>query len=268
MSVVKVLEELVKDVQTITSRQPEDMFNQYRYWSLNVIERFSTIISPYDLADLVQTHGHWQLQEQESRSPLPFGTADRVRVELEALRKAFEAGRVYYEQLNAFWGNALVTHVIALDTNAYLHRQQPFYEEDWLKALRTVLALTAVEQVHIFIPMQVIRELDRQKRTGKNSFVDDTKNELVSTRARTTIREITALFRDNLNTRQTLAANVTVELVLDDLAHKRLDDPDSEIIDRLVAVQNVIGRPIYFLSEDAFPLLLAQSAGLKVLSPP
>jgi hypothetical protein len=61
---------------------------------------------------------------------------------------------------------------------------------------------------------------------------------------------------------------VRVELVLDNLDHHRLDDPDSEIVDRLLAVQGVINKPIHFLSEDAFPRFLAQSAGLQVLPVP
>ena len=266
VSVIRALEELVKDVGTITSRQPEEMFNGYRSWSLNVIERYSTIISPSDMADLVQTRAYWQLQEQESRSPLPFGTADRVRVELEALRKAFDAGRVYFVDLNRFWGYKPVTHVLGLDTNAYLHREKPFDQEDWVELLKGIFGDGNVLEVHIFVPVQVIRELDRQKRTGRSSFVDDTKKETVSTRARTTIRTITQMFKDSTNIMAELVPErVRVELVFDDLDHHRLDDPDSEIIDRLVAVQNVIGRPIHFVSEDAFPQLLAQSAGLKVL---
>ena len=67
-------------------------------------------------------------------------------------------------------------------------------------------------------------------------------------RARATIRKITELFADDTNARVELTPNVQVELILDPLDHQRLDDPDSEIIDRLTAAKGYINHRIDFLS--------------------
>ena len=268
ITVIRALEEMLSDINRALTLQAEQQLMNYKAWSIEVVERMSMVITPSAIEDLIQTRRYWLLQEQEVRSPLPHGVVDIVRAELTSLQKVLTEERGYFLALNKFWGYRPISYVIALDTNAFLHRATPFHQEDWIAYLKAIFGEHMVNEVHMFIPMQIIRELDRQKRTQKNITVGDT-SEPLRTRARTTIRTITELFASSPNMMAELVPDrVRIELVLDNLDHHRLDDPDSEIVDRLLAVQGVINRPIHFLSEDAFPRFLAQSAGLQVLPVP
>ena len=108
---------------------------------------------------------------------------DLVRSELNALEKVFTAERDYLHSLCSYGDNVHVTHVIALDTNAYLHRPKAFYEEDWIKYLRGYVT-PPFEEVHLFIPMQVVRELDGHKRSQRNVMAGTLRSRFVTGRGR------------------------------------------------------------------------------------
>ena len=44
--------------------------------------------------------------------------------------------------------------------------------------------------------------------------------------------------------------SITMELLFDPANHKRLPDPDAEIVDRALAVQNLAGRPVTMVTYD------------------
>jgi hypothetical protein len=58
---------------------------------------------------------------------------------------------------------------------------------------------------------------------------------------------------------------VTLELLFDPPDHKRLPDPDAEIVDRALAVQNMAGRPVTMVTYDTSMGFRARQAGLKDL---
>lgn len=151
--------------------------------------------------------------------------------------------------------------LIAPDTNFFLHHEQCFDEVDRNK-------LSAGQQACILVPWTVVRELDRQKRTGKNITVSDTNSETVRTRARITLRKLRELFCSDPAGPVDLVASVEIELVLDAVKHRRIEDADSEIIDRLITVQSLLRKPIAVATGNRSMEFAAQVEGLRVISIP
>ena len=61
---------------------------------------------------------------------------------------------------------------------------------------------------------------------------------------------------------------MTVEVLLDTVKHERIDDVDSEIIDRLLVAQSFLGRSIAVATGDRSMEFAAKAAGLKAVSVP
>ena len=79
--------------------------------------------------------------------------------------------------------------VLMPDTNVFLHQDEPFDTMDWKATVPTS------DEVRVVIPMVVVRELDRHKRTPNNNVVSRTNKEAVRDRARRTSRELGQLFQ-------------------------------------------------------------------------
>jgi hypothetical protein len=62
-----------------------------------------------------------------------------------------------------------------------------------------------------------------------------------------------------------LSSGVQVELVLDPQGHRRLDDPDSEVIDRLASAHRITGRPISVYTDDGNMEYGTRIAGLDAI---
>lgn len=104
--------------------------------------------------------------------------------------------------------------------------------------------------------MVVVDELDRLKETGPT--------EHAKWRARYTLAFLDRVIFDprlparlfpedfsGLNRGEIPRGEVTVEILLDPPGHVRLPDSDDEIIDRLVAVQPLAGRPVKLVTYDS-----------------
>ncbi len=109
-----------------------------------------------------------------------------------------------------------------------------------------------------------VRELDRQKTYGKNVPVVVGSDEKVPTRARHTVRKLQDCLSGPV-VASSIKQGLEVEFLANPLNHHRLDDPDSECIDRLLAMQRLTGRSIYVATSDIGMDLMARINGLKVL---
>ncbi len=145
------------------------------------------------------------------------------------------------------------------DTNVYLHHQSHFDAIDWSGLAK------ASGQVRVMVPMAVVRELDKNKRTQGNKRVSEISDELVRTRARVSSKRIRDLFESPFGTPR-LSNNVTIELILDPPGHRRIDDPDSEIIDRALTARTVSGRQVSIVTGDGNMQFAARVAGHGVVA--
>lgn len=144
------------------------------------------------------------------------------------------------------------------DTNFFLHHGKRFDEADWPAIVRP-----GTYDIRIVVPLAVVRELDSKKSIAKNIKAGDT-DEPVRTRARATIRELRTLFAKP-NDVVTLRPTLTVELLLDRIAHRPMDDGDAEIIDRTLAAKRLTGQDIAIVTSDAGMEFTAKVEGLSVI---
>lgn len=120
----------------------------------------------------------------------------------------------------------------------------------------------AVRGVRVVIPIAVIDELDRLKRSGR---------EEVRTRARTTLRTLVQLLGSTPDTPHPLrggasgsagSVSTTVEVLLDPPSYQPLAHVDSEIVNRALDLQTFSGRSVQVITADTGLLFRAAAAGL------
>lgn len=141
------------------------------------------------------------------------------------------------------------------DTNIYLHQEERYQDLKWLAIANTT------DEIRLFLPMAVMREIDKAKRSPGNKMVSFTNDELVRDRARLTSRHIRQTLTDPEDSPQ-LAPGITMELLMDPRGHRAIEDPDSEIIDRALLLQTLSGRQVSVVTSDGNMQFGAHVAGL------
>lgn len=145
------------------------------------------------------------------------------------------------------------------DTNIYLHQDAKFQALDWHNIAGTT------DEVRLLVPMAVVRELDRAKRAPGNKTVSFTNSEAVRDRARLTSKWIRTTF-ENPESVPEVSPGVTMELLMDPMGHRAIGDPDSEIIDRALALQTMAGgRNVSIVTSDGNMQFGAHVAGLGAI---
>ncbi|MGF9760886.1 PIN domain-containing protein [Microvirga sp. 0TCS3.31] len=151
---------------------------------------------------------------------------------------------------------AAMPEVLVLpDTNVYLHQDAYFDELDW----RDIAATS--DEVRLLIPMAVMREIDKAKRASGNKTVSFANKEALRDRARLTSKRIRTLFEKPDSVAE-LKAKLTVELLMDPRGHRAIEDSDSEIIDRGLALQTMSSRDVSIVTSDGNMQFGAHVAGL------
>lgn len=232
---------------------------QYQEWSNQAAQSLSYTVSAESVEHLILTPRHWVLQQwthvPNSGDPIRLVETECVD-RLKALERVVAELCVIEER-----AESLESDVIAPDTNFFLHYEESFDSVDWL-------GMVGVQRLCILVPSVVVRELDKHKRAAKNIKVSDTNDQPVRTRARVSLRRLRELFANDPTKPVDLMPGVTIELLLDTVRHSRIDDPDSEIIDRLLAAQSLLSRSIALVTCDRSMEFAARPAGLGTISIP
>ncbi len=156
----------------------------------------------------------------------------------------------------ARWGS--VMRFIVPDTDVFLHGPSPKLEElNWHQLAR----VPPVMRLSVVVPMLVIDQLDRHKDRRSGKPTDNTSR----WRARTFLKQFRSLFEAAPMAPAQLHRAVQIELLVDDLSHVRLDDEDSELIDRCLKVARLSGRPVTFLTGDTGAMLRARAVELDAV---
>jgi hypothetical protein len=137
--------------------------------------------------------------------------------------------------------------IVILDCNVYMHCRM-FTEIDWRQEL-------GQDEVRIVLPVAVIRELDKIKYFERGSRQD---------RARKVVKALDR-FLPTLETDgiAILRTKTTLEILIDEPGHQRLQDADNEIIERAVLLKQATGRPVVMVSDDRGMRVQAHARGYQ-----
>lgn len=221
-----------------------------------------------ELEQALQTPAYWLALESvgvERRHQI----AGLVRQEFATLADTLDGIHARLKQLHEAWDFA-GTFVVP-DTNLYVHHPiADFRAIDWHATAEVV----GGGDITLLVPMVVIDELDRIKdrRAGQPSKSLDKQALTPDRRAAATLK----IFRDLFAVGSGPAARIDdgesrpggavhAELLADPLSHRRLDDHDSELIDRSLRVATLSGRPVRFVTGDNGAYFRAISAGLRAV---
>jgi rRNA-processing protein FCF1 len=218
----------------------------YVGWATTQAQYLQSFIARDDIERLVLTRSFYALLDNSTGSsprgfPLLSGEVTARLADLEATIATLDG------QL-ARWESAF--ELVVLDTNVYVHAPDPFDALD-------LSAYLGTDRWHLLIPLVVIDELDRLKRsTGTADNGDRMRN-----RARQALRSLEqSVEAGDLIYPQGYS---TVEVVLDPDRHVRMPLADDEIIDRAVTVQRIAGRSVHVMTSDTGMLFRARAAGLS-----
>jgi rRNA-processing protein FCF1 len=217
-----------------------------------------------EIERLVLTPTYWRSHSLTTSVAAEHAIVDR---ELQHAITRLEKCRDAIGEVVRSWPPA--EHVIVPDTNVLLHGTNgvvvsaPWHE----------LADLAPEQDLLVVLLQtVIGELDKHKRS---------QNKVLRKLARTALRDIDGVFTSLaegqpirlqhetlLSTHSAIGTNAFLVAAVDPVAHSRLDDTDSEIIDRALAIEARTTGKVTFLTGDTGAALKARAAGLAVTKLP
>lgn len=260
-TVLEMLGRVHAELQNSQARDTvEQMHVAYLDWANESARMLHHMLGPTDVDRLVLTRRYWVLQSMPASVIDPQGRLLGVEV---AQRLAL------LEQEIADLRNTIKRWMrpgrfVIADTTLFCQHEQKLEELDF-----RVLLGEREEPIHLVFPIVVIDELDSLKQAGKAR---------TRWRAGYTLAVIDRVLGNNrfegrlrdadftpLDTGGIPSGEVTVEVVLDPPGHVRLPIADDEIIDRALAIQTLVGRPIQFVTFDTGQSRRARMAELQVV---
>lgn len=252
------LKDVLNELQSKTvGIQQVKHYEIYFYWTNFANTRLENLLHRRDIDRLISTPRHWAMA---AMGPNMSGNVSEL-VRIEISQRIHDFGnliRTLEKRIN-YW-NANQGRLVVPDTNVYLHSEHSFDQMDWSKTLEARL-----EDIHLVIPLLVIDELDKHKRSNVKT---DSEKLAVRTRARLTLRKISEIFYKpslvhTLHFPDSNSGKISLSLLMDNLSHERLIDNDSEIIDRACELRDLTGRPITIVTFDVSMSLRARNADLQ-----
>ena len=254
---IRVVSSVADNLASLTGTSAEDRLNSYHAWASGSSALLRSALELETVEWLINTRRHdfllakpWADTQLLINKAISAEQEDRSRV-LKALLDELRAMEASCARLPDW--------LVVPDTNVFLHQDLHFDELDW-DALAGISA-----NIRVMIPMAVVRELDKAKRAQKGKRVSDNSEEFVRGRARTSSKRLRELFADPHSVVQH-APKVTFELLMDPVGHRCHEDPDTEIIERALALKIVSARNVYIATGDGNMQFMADVAGLRVVA--
>lgn len=142
-----------------------------------------------------------------------------------------------------------------LDTNIYMEHPQQLEDLDV-----AALLYGGFEPIHILVPLVVVDELDKGKRSGWNGWKAAYSLSYIDR-----ISQQGGLMREkDMSNIETARGQVTIEVVLDPPGHVRLPNNDDEIVSRALAIKTLAGKQVRLLTYDTGMAMRGRAAGLQV----
>jgi hypothetical protein len=231
-----------------------DSLDAYLGWVDETYRQLGNWLLPEQVEQLVETPRYWAVQRMEHVDQTQARLNQLIRREVDSRRRVFEELLTELEGTQRRWqrGTGLI---VVPDTNVLLHHRQEFQDIAWPEAVGWR------GDINLVIPLVIVTELDRHKRSSKAQ---------IRTRARLTLRTLNELLPEPAAYIELRAADehhrkTTLELLVDPLHHERLTEPDNEIIDRALYVAELSGRPGCIATFDTGMRLQAKAHRLRTI---
>jgi rRNA-processing protein FCF1 len=254
---IRVLRGQAQALDSLAGTSAAERLASYQAWASQASEMLRPAFDLVDVEYLINTQRHdFLLHQSRADAQLLINTA--ISAEKADRSEVFKAVLAGLEGMQASC-NRLPEYLVVPDTNVFLHQETYFDELDW-DELAGVGAY-----LRVMLPMAVVRELDKSKRAQAGKKVSDSNDQPVRSRARLTSKRLREMF-PYPDVVKELRKRTSVELLLDPVGHKHLEDADSEIIDRAIALKTVSSKEVYIATGDGNMQFMAKVAGLKVVT--
>ncbi|PRY42167.1 PIN domain-containing protein [Geodermatophilus tzadiensis] len=257
-NVLLTLQTVDQNLRNLSGHSGSERLQSYQRWSNEAARSLGFVFDPADVERMVLTPRHWVLQGWAS--PAAGDLNNLIDVEQTDRVRLFERLLRQYQELEMQWGSSELT-LVAPDTNVYLQTADYFDEIDWCTVSGRV-------RTRVIVPITVVKEIDKHKHTYKKVKVKNKEGKReeveIATRARSSAWRLRQTIADPTKVAQ-LPLGAEMELLLDPLTHRRMDDADSEIIDRLLALKQLTGHQVSVVTQDGNMQFVAKINGLDVL---
>jgi hypothetical protein len=220
----------------------------YLDWVDETHRQLGNCLLPEQVEKLVETPRYWAVQQIAYLFKVHARLRQLLAREVESRRRVFEGLLTELEGTQRRWQRETGL-VVVPDTNVLLHHRQEFQDIAWPEEMAWR------GDVNLVIPLVVVSELDRHKRSSRSD---------VRTRARRSLRTLNELLPEpdaciELRGPDQHHRKTTLEFLVDPLEHERLIEADSEIIDRALYIAELSGRPVHIATFDTGMRLLAKA---------
>lgn len=226
-----------------------DYLVNFMSWHVNAEAMLSASLAPDELRGLLYSPRYWALRGMDATAPSLIAW---IELELRVCGKALDEAAEALTAAKRRWRGDDATLVMP-DTNLLLHHEKTMSFIPWRELA------DADGAVRVVVPLQVIDELDRLKRTGRDE---------VRARARKSLAELSAASIVGTENRHPLQesplTSTTLEVLADGLEHVRLPDADSEIVDRAAALGELAGGRVVVMTSDVGMQVRAGEASVDV----
>jgi PIN domain-containing protein len=241
-------------------RQPQDLYFGYIGWVNEACQTLSRSVSTASLDRLVLTRRFWLLQSMSAQSH-DHAVRHLLNAELDELSRTLEVVTTELDLAIARWSRP--GRFVVLDTSFYLEHPDKL-EEIQLAPLLKIWE----DPIHILVPILVVDELDKSKRSGDKHVRWRAGYSLaVLDRLLANPGSPTLLRADDfepLKTGGIPRGGVSIEIVFDPPGHSRLPIPDDEIVDRALVCQTLAHRSLTLFTYDTGQAFRARMVGLEV----
>lgn len=240
-----------------------EIVDGYLRWAADQIRMLQGMLSPNDLDRLITTPRYWATQA-DGTSVLT--TVNVITDELQHRRRLLEATADAIAQHAEAWSpkDGQFTNYVLVDTNFWMEKTTSELEAlDWHQALADATGPShpaMQDELRIVVPLLVIDELDA------HSHRRDTRSKVLGA-----TKFLYELLADNPRKPHKIRGEtpargiVTAQLLFDPLSHRRLQNNDDELVERLLVLRDFIGHPapqMFFLTQDGGAAFRAGVSGL------
>jgi hypothetical protein len=253
----------VSNLYTGGSGPAHDRLTAYVEWTTTAMQQLGNQISSADLDRLVLTPGYGRLLSAVGRLTGLDAATQRVlngMVSLELAQRTEEFGAACdtLESQIQSWSGQTAAFVVP-DTSVYIESPDKLEDLDFAPLIDLDWSATPIR---VLVPIVVVDELDGLKKI---------KDPHVRWRAGHTLGLLDQVFAKNTGPATLRAADtarsrgyIRMEMVFDPPGHVRLPINDDEIVDRVLAIQPLVGRPVTLVTFDTGQSTRARAAGLTV----